>query len=123
VRQNQMKRSFAATGLLWVALLTPAYGREANSVTQPRQNIAGNYRGLMTRCSTASEPNICRSGLTKLARLADEVDSKYVEWARTSGGADSVLSKRLDEEYVLALEKLNDGIRDFNRVMKTQSAL
>jgi hypothetical protein len=69
---NQLRRVVIAGGyLVATALIVPVFA-------QSGANIAGNYRGLMTKCIGASQPNICRTALKELVRLADEVDALKV---------------------------------------------
>jgi hypothetical protein len=105
----------SAAGLVTVALAFAA-------VAQPRQNIAGTYRGLMTGCLTAPQPGACRKGLAEIVRLADEVDAKYAVWAQTDGTADSARADLLHKEYALAVDELNRSVRNFNRDMKVQAS-
>ena len=89
---------------------------------QSRQNIAGNYRGLLTGCLTAAQPNACRKGLAELVRLADEVDARRAEWELSAGGKDRALADRTHNDHAAALDSLNRGVVDFNRDMKSAAA-
>jgi hypothetical protein len=84
-------------------------------MAQPGQNIAGNYRGLMTGCISQQRSADCRKGLTELIRLADDVDAKRIEWERANPADAS--NAQLHEQYTLALARLNQAVVDFNRDM------
>ena len=88
---------------------------------QPGQNIAGNYRGLMTSCLSLVRSADCRQGFTELVRLADEVDARRVEWERVTA-AGGVSAPRMQENYAQALEQLNRAVADFNRNMSAPPA-
>jgi hypothetical protein len=86
----------------------------AHADAQPGQNIAGSYRGLMTGCLSLARSTDCRKGFTELVRLADEVDAKRVEWERAVGGSSAA---KMQDDYALALARLNRAVADFNRDM------
>lgn len=87
-------------------------------LAQPRPNIAGNYRGIMTGCVTASQPSACRKGLTELVRLAVEVDDKRAEWELVEHGNDNILANRKHGDYAAALDRLSRAVVEFNLDMK-----
>ena len=105
IRSRCRKAWLAGTVAIGLQFLSPALG----------QNIAGNYRGLMTRCITSEQPKVCKEGLTELARLADEADARRTEWAMDQSGP----SSGKYAEYVAALERLNLRITAFNQDMQT----
>ena len=94
--------------LLWASFAAPAFA-------QSRHPIAGNYRGSITRCLSAADPAGCRHDLAAIVRLADAADAKHADWMQARSGADNVLAQRLDAEYTLALDELNQVITDFNK--------
>lgn len=98
-----------ATGFLVATALT------APIFAQSMPNIAGNYRGLMTSCVAASQPNVCRAALTELARLADEVDIRRSEWEAAESRGDGATAGINHADYAVALDRLNRGITNFNR--------
>jgi hypothetical protein len=91
----------------------------APAIAQPRLNIAGTYRGLITGCLSQERSTDCRKGLTELVRLADEVDARRVEWERAAGGASAA---RMQDDYAQALARLNRAVEDFNRHMSQPAA-
>jgi hypothetical protein len=106
---NQLRRVVIAGGyLVATALIVPVFA-------QSGANIAGNYRGLMTKCLGASQPNICRTALKELVRLADEVDAKRDDWETVEARGDDVAAKGKEAEYGVAVDGLNRRITDFNR--------
>lgn len=82
---------------------------------QPSPNIAGNYRGVITTCGVARQPNVCRSALAELVRLAVEVDIKRADWEAAEARGDDASAKAHHSGYAFALEQLNNGITNFNR--------
>jgi hypothetical protein len=120
-------RGKLAGGLSWrmlvgCAVCLVAIAMTAPGVAQPGQNIAGNYRGLMTRCLAAPQPNACRKGLRELVGLADDVDARRVEWELVAGGSDQALADRRYGDYAAALDTINRGIVIFNRDMQGASS-
>lgn len=113
-RAVESSRCCKAAKLMIVAALLSA-SLAGRSFAQPIQNIAGNYRGLITRCLSAAHPNDCRRDLAIIVRLADEADAKRAGWVQARTGADNALAQRLDGEYTLALHELNQVIQDFNK--------
>src|ERR1041384_2659696 len=59
-----------------MAALALVTGFNCAAFAQPNPNIAGNYRGVITTCIVATEPDVCRAALAELVRLAVEVDVK-----------------------------------------------
>lgn len=112
-RRHPMKILHAVRAVVALLMLTLA----APAVAQPRLNIAGNYRGLMTGCLNAPQPAACRKGLTELVRLADEVDAKWGEWVRAAAGSAAGSAAPTQDGYAQALDRLNRGVVDFNRDM------
>lgn len=100
-------------GLAYLAAIVLA----SSAFAQTIPNIAGTYRGLMTRCLTATQSSACRQGLTEIVRLADEVDGKQAVWSRATGGDDRTETDRTHREYSLALDRLNQSVDAFNRDM------
>ena len=88
----------------------------SSAVAQQGQNIAGNYRGLMTGCLSQERSADCRKGLTELIQLADGVDAQRIEWEHAKATGDASAAK-LEESYDLALTRLNRAVADFNRNM------
>jgi hypothetical protein len=86
------------------------------AVAQQGQNIAGIYRGLMTGCLSQERSADCRKGFTELIALADSVDARRIEWERANTGGDASAAK-LQEDYAMALTRLNRAVADFNRNM------
>lgn len=82
---------------------------------QPGLNIAGNYRGIITRCLVAAQPNVCRAAVTELVQLAVDVDMKRADWEADETRGDAASAKANHAEYAVALEKLNSSVIDFNR--------
>jgi hypothetical protein len=106
---KQLRRASVAVGcLVATAVVVPLYA-------QSGANIAGNYRGLMTRCIGLPQQNICRTGLQELARLADEVDARRADWEAIEAGGDLAEASAKRAGYVAAMDRLNRGIVDFNR--------
>ena len=102
----------AAAGALGI-LLSVILGGSA--LAQSRHPIAGNYRGSVTRCLSTANPAGCRHDLAVIVRLADEADARHAGWMQARGGADNMLAQRLDAEYALALDELNQVITGFNK--------
>ncbi len=107
-RRLAMNRSRALHSIAVVLVLALA----APALAQPRLNIAGNYRGMMTGCIASAKTLECRKGLTELVQLADDVDAKRAGWA--AGGASAV---RMEADHAQALERLTRAVADFNRDM------
>ena len=103
-----MKKSLALHSIAVVLALASA----APALAQPRLNIAGNYRGMMTGCIASAQPPECRKGFTELVRLADDVDAKRAGWA--AGGASAA---KMEADHAQALERLTRAVADFNRDM------
>jgi len=82
---------------------------------QPATNIAGNYRGIITSCIIATQPNVCRGALAELIQLAVDVDNKRAIWEAAEVRGDAASAKIHHAEYAMALEKLNSGVTNFNR--------
>lgn len=108
--------------LVGCAVCLAAIAMTAPGIAQPGQNIAGNYRGLLTGCLTAAQPNACRKGLSELVGLADDLDARRVEWELIAGGSDQALADRRYSDYAAALDRLNRGIVIFNRDMQGASS-
>jgi hypothetical protein len=104
-----MLRRMLVTTLATCCLVFPV-------LAQPSRNIAGDYRGLLTGCLAATEPNICRRDLTEIVRLAVEVDMRRADWEGTHAGSDGALTAKKYSEYSLASDKLNRAIVILNRV-------
>jgi hypothetical protein len=107
-RPPAMKRSRVLHSIAVVLALALA----APALAQPRLNIAGNYRGMMTGCIASAQPPECRKGFTELVRLADDVDAKRAGWA--AGGASAA---KMEADHAQALERLTRAVADFNRDM------
>jgi len=95
----------AGACLVASAVMFPAF-------PQSGVNIAGNYRGLMTKCIGVAQ--ICRTALNELVRLADEVDVKRAEWEAIEAGDDHAAAEGKHAEYAVAMDRLNRGIVNFN---------
>ena len=92
----------------------------SSAVAQPGQNIAGNYRGLMTSCLNHARSADCRRSFVELIRLADEVDAQRIVWERMdTAGSEAASGRR--KAYEEAVDRLNRAVADFNRGM-TRSA-
>jgi hypothetical protein len=106
---KQLRRAVVAVGcLVATVVVVPLYA-------QSGANIAGNYRGLMTRCIGLPQQNICRTGLQELIRLADEVDARRVDWEAVEARGDPAEASAKQAVYVAAMDLLNRRIVDFNR--------
>ena len=90
----------------------------SSAVAQQSQNIAGTYRGQMTGCFSQERSIDCRKGFTELIQLADGVDARRIEWERANATSDASAAK-LQEDYALALTRLNRAVADFNRNMSS----
>jgi hypothetical protein len=82
---------------------------------QPAPNIVGNYRGIITSCIVAVQPNVCRTALAELIQLAVDVDTKRANWEAAEVRGDAASAKTHHADYAMALEKLNSGVTNFNR--------
>ena len=91
-------------------------------LAQSGQNIAGNYRGLLTQCLAAPQPVACRKGLTELVRLAEDVDARRAEWELVAVDRGNASADRRHGDYAAALDKLNRGVVIFNRDMEGVSS-
>jgi hypothetical protein len=85
------------------------------AVAQPTPNIAGNYRGIITSCIVAAQPNVCRGAFAELIQLAVDVDTKRANWEAAEVRGDAASAKTHYADYAMALEKLNSGVTNFNR--------
>jgi hypothetical protein len=106
---NQLRHVLLAGGcLVATALMVPVFA-------QSGANIAGNYRGIISKCIDAPQPDICRTALKELVRLADEVDARRAEWEAFEARGDNAAARSKHAEYTVAMDHLNRGIVDFNR--------
>jgi hypothetical protein len=100
---------------LWCAASLGVAMSTGGVLAQPTPNIAGNYRGHMTSCVVAEQPNICRAALADLVRLAVEVDTKRAECEDIEARENGTPAETTYADYAAALERLNQGITNFNR--------
>jgi hypothetical protein len=100
--------AFCAGSLILTTLTVLAFA-------QPGPNIAGNYRGIITSCIVAAQPNLCRAALAELVQLAVDVDTKRANWEAAEVRGDVASAKTHHADYAMALEKLNNGVTNFNR--------
>ena len=98
-----------------MAALALVTGFNCAAFAQPNPNIAGNYRGVITTCIVATEPDVCRAALAELVRLAVEVDVKRAARDAAEVGGDIASALAHHSDYELALQQLNNGITSFNR--------
>ena len=111
-RMETIRRRYAIWLLVSAICFSPAQAAPTGT------NIAGNYRGLLTTCLAARQPDLCREGLLKLVGSAEQVDSKRAKWEAVENQADPETKDGLYREYFKDLDSLNEAIVSFNQAMQ-----